>query len=183
MICWWSPSIWELCLLEVICEECDSVATVTLFFFTAITFANPSCRNVTYPRFALYVLGADWYNFVADPDIVYGDLDGLIGMAVYLGCTQWDWFQCACVYPQHHLHVILGRATAGGTWACVLRMTAAFSGLRSRGTRAPRCNDSNIRSGGRTFPATWWYWSRGCHDLEPCLPPKKGGLEMTWKGS
>lgn len=82
MICRWSPSIWELCLLEVICEECDSVATVT--------FANPSCRNVTYPRFALYVLGADWYNFVADPDIVYGDLDGLIGMAVYLGCTQWD---------------------------------------------------------------------------------------------
>ena len=53
-----------------------------------ITFVNPSCRNVTYPRFALYVLGADWYNFVADPDIVYGDLDGLIGMAVYLGCTQ-----------------------------------------------------------------------------------------------
>ena len=50
-----------------------------------IIFVNPSCRNLTYPRFALYVLGADWYNFVADPDILYGDLDGLIGMAVYLG--------------------------------------------------------------------------------------------------
>lgn len=46
------------------------------------SFRYEVLRNVTYPRFALYVLGADWYNFVADPDIVYGDLDGLIGMAV-----------------------------------------------------------------------------------------------------
>ena len=41
---------------------------------------------MTYPRFALYVLGADWYNFVADPDVAHGDADGLIGMTVYLGC-------------------------------------------------------------------------------------------------
>eukprot|EP00435_Cladocopium_sp_Y103_P072338 s1141_g40.t1 len=46
------------------------------------SFRYEVLRNMTYPRFALYVLGADWYNFVADPDIVYGDLEGLIGMAV-----------------------------------------------------------------------------------------------------
>lgn len=43
---------------------------------------------MTYSRFGLYVLGADWYNFVADPDIVYGDLEGLIGMAMHLGCQM-----------------------------------------------------------------------------------------------
>eukprot|EP00434_Breviolum_minutum_P023953 symbB.v1.2.021138.t1/scaffold1812.1/size105704/2 len=46
------------------------------------SFRYEVLRNMTYSRFGLYVLGADWYNFVADPDIVYGDLEGLIGMAM-----------------------------------------------------------------------------------------------------
>lgn len=45
MICRWSPSIWELCLLEVICEECDSVATVTFFFY-----CNHFCKSILQER-------------------------------------------------------------------------------------------------------------------------------------
>ncbi|CAK9096974.1 Uncharacterized protein SCF082_LOCUS45502 [Durusdinium trenchii] len=45
------------------------------------SFRYKVLRNVSYPRFALYVLGADWYNFVADPSFIYGDMNGLHGMA------------------------------------------------------------------------------------------------------
>ena len=46
---------------------------------------SSSFRNVSYPRLGLYVLGADWYNFVADPDFAFGDRDGLKGRAWNLG--------------------------------------------------------------------------------------------------
>ena len=42
-------------------------------------------RNVSYARLALYVLGADWYNFVADPGFAHGDAHGLKGTAMPLG--------------------------------------------------------------------------------------------------
>ena len=44
------------------------------------SFEYEILRNVSYPRFGVYVLGADWYNFVPNPGFAYGDARGLQGL-------------------------------------------------------------------------------------------------------
>ncbi|CAK9070103.1 unnamed protein product [Durusdinium trenchii] len=68
------------------------------------SFRYKVLRNVSYPRFALYVLGADWYNFVADPSFIYGDMNGLHGMASNLS-EQLERYEYSTTFRHMSCHV------------------------------------------------------------------------------
>ncbi|CAJ1439015.1 unnamed protein product [Effrenium voratum] len=67
------------------------------------SFTYQVLRNVSYARLALYVLGADWYNFVADPGFAHGDAHGLKGTAMNLS-SQLERFE----YSKLHQKVPCG---------------------------------------------------------------------------